>query len=105
MYGLAGGIVWIIYYIPGVDIVINLLIFVAIQILIFRTVWQSDCTAYILCAMYLARCSKGADRLFIVYALNRFNGADRSNKEKEYITWKVETGAADPIYDGSHAAL
>ena len=57
--GLAGGIVWIIYSNPGEDIVINLLIFVAIQMLIFRHLYGgSDCLAYILCAMYLAGCGK-----------------------------------------------
>ena len=57
--GLAGGILWLIYYDPGVDIVINLLIFVTIQILIFRRLYgESDCLAYILCAAYLAGCGK-----------------------------------------------
>ena len=57
--GLAGGIVWIIYSNPGEDIVINLLIFVTIQILIFRRLYgESDCLAYILCAAYLAGCGK-----------------------------------------------
>ena len=45
--GLAGGILWLIYYDPGVDIVINLLIFVTIQILIFRRLYgESDCLAF-----------------------------------------------------------
>jgi len=57
--GLAGGIVWLIYSNPGEDIVINLLIFVAIQMFIFRRLYGgSDCLAYILCAMYLAGCGK-----------------------------------------------
>ncbi len=57
--GLAGGILWLIYYDPGEDIVINLLIFVTIQILIFRRLYgESDCLAYILCAAYLAGCGK-----------------------------------------------
>lgn len=47
--GLAGGIVWLIYSNPGEDIVINLLIFVAIQMFIFRRLYGgSDCLAYIL---------------------------------------------------------
>ena len=57
--GLAGGILWLIYYDPGEDIVINLLIFVAIQMFIFRRLYGgSDCLAYILCAAYLAGCGK-----------------------------------------------
>ena len=37
---------------PGEDIVINLLIFVAIQMFIFRRLYGgSDCLAYILCAI------------------------------------------------------
>ena len=48
-----------IYSNPGEDIVINLLIFVAIQMFIFRRLYGgSDCLAYILCAMYLAGCGK-----------------------------------------------
>ena len=53
--GLAGGILWLIYDNPGVDIIINLIVFASIQILIFRRLYGgSDCLAYILCAVYLA---------------------------------------------------
>ena len=53
--GLAGGILWLIYDNPGVDIIINLIVFASIQILIFRRLYgESDCLAYILCAVYLA---------------------------------------------------
>lgn len=57
--GFSGGILWLIYYNPRVDIVINLIVFVAIQMLIFRRLYgDSDCLAYILCAVYLAGCGK-----------------------------------------------
>ena len=53
--GIAGGILWLIYYNPGADIVINLLVFVVIQMVIFSRLYGgSDCLAYILCAVYLA---------------------------------------------------
>lgn len=53
--GLAGGILWLIYDNPGVDIIINLIVFASIQILIFRRLYgESDCLSYILCAVYLA---------------------------------------------------
>ena len=53
--GLASGILWLIYDNPGVDIIINLIVFASIQILIFRRLYGgSDCLAYILCAVYLA---------------------------------------------------
>lgn len=53
--GLTGGILWLIYYNPGADIIINLIVFVSIQLLIFRRLYGgSDCLAYILCAVYLA---------------------------------------------------
>ena len=53
--GLAGGILWLIYDNPGVHIIINLIVFASIQILIFRRLYgESDCLAYILCAVYLA---------------------------------------------------
>ena len=53
--GFAGGILWLVYCRPGADIVINLIVFIAMQILIFRRcLGGSDCLAYILCAVYLA---------------------------------------------------
>ena len=57
--GIASGILWLIYYNPGANILINLIIFVAIQLFIFRNLYgDSDCLAYILCAMYLSGCGK-----------------------------------------------
>lgn len=82
--GLAGGIVWLIYSNPGEDIVINLLIFVTIQILIFRRLYgESDCLAYILCAAYLAGCGKQLIDYLLFMLLTVLMELNRSNKEKD----------------------
>lgn len=67
--GIAGGILWLIYYNPGADIVINLLVFVVIQMVIFSRLYGgSDCIAYCICALYLAGTGGGLleDLLFML---------------------------------------